>query len=274
MQTVDFTLARKAPPVLPENAVAGRTWSNGGANYDDISRQIADAIQHCVDRVDAQPGELVLDAATGTGWTARRLASRGARVTGIDFGEGVIAAAKDIGPADIDYRVADIETLPFRDGCFDAVTSTFGVMFCGNPERAASELARVCKPGGRLCLANWAPAGGVFEMFKLIRAHHPNPPSTPSPFEWGRTERQVELLGDYFDLRFEEGISFYRTTSGEAAWSAFAAGFGPVVSLLEKLDEDAARRLKNDFVAFHENRRSGVGVLVQRPYVITVGERR
>jgi ubiquinone/menaquinone biosynthesis C-methylase UbiE len=275
MQTIETTTPTKPTTVLPENAVAGRTWSNGGAGYDRISNQIADAIEHCVDRIAVRPGERVLDAATGTGWAARRLHARGAQVTGIDFGEGVIAAAKDLSPSEIEYQVADIEALPFADGTFDVVTSTFGVMFCGNPERAAAELARVCKAGGRIAMANWATHGGVIEMFKLIRSHFPvQPPPAPSPFEWGRTERQVELLGEYFDLSFEDGTSFYREPSGEAAWNTFSSGFGPVVTLLHKLDTEAAARFRDEFIAFHERRRTGIGILVQRPYVITHGVRR
>jgi len=259
---------------IPENETSARTWSSGGKGYDEISRGIADAIEHAVDRLDPKPGERILDVATGTGWAARRIAERGARVTGVDFGADVIAAARELDPHS-DYRVADAEALPFPDGHFDGVLSTFGVMFAPNPERAASELARVCKPGGRVVLATWATNGGVFRMFDLIRSYKRKPAvAPPSPFEWGKTERIVELLGEAFDLGFEEAISFFRVPDGQAAWDQFLAGFGPVVSLLETLDGERAARLRRDFIALHEEYRTGAGVLLPREYLITVGQLR
>lgn len=261
--------------VLPTNIQAARTWGAGGEGYDQVSRGIADAIEHAVDALDPQPGERILDVATGTGWAARSIAARGATVTGVDFGAGVIEAAKTLSNgAGIDFRVGDAEALDFPDGHFDAVISTFGTMFARNPEAVASELARVVKPGGRVSLANWAVGGSVHEMFKLIRSYKPaeaNP--APSPFEWGKTTRVIELLGDSFELEFEVGTSFFRPESGAKAWATFSVGFGPVVTLLDVLDDDEAEALKSDFIAFHEAYRNGAGIVVQRPYVITKARR-
>jgi 2-polyprenyl-3-methyl-5-hydroxy-6-metoxy-1,4-benzoquinol methylase len=116
------------PSVLSHNLKAGATWGSGGEAYDIISDSITDGIDHVVNRVWPKPGERFLDIATGTGWTARRLAARGARVTGIDIGEGVIEAAKRLAPG-ITFQVGDAEALTFDDASFDGVTSTFGVMF-------------------------------------------------------------------------------------------------------------------------------------------------
>jgi SAM-dependent methyltransferase len=161
--------------------------------------------------------------------------TRGAEVSAIDIGEDVIETTRALDPeGKIDFRVADAEALPFPDCHFDGVISTFGVMFCGDLERAAHELARVCKPAGRLSLATWAPNGSVFGMFKLIRSYMPPPKKvTPSPFEWGDTDRLVDLLGDEFNLGFEEATSFYRESNGAAARQAFSTGFGPVVTALK-----------------------------------------
>ncbi|MCA9201198.1 MAG: class I SAM-dependent methyltransferase, partial [Planctomycetales bacterium] len=143
-------LTNTSSVVLPENEPAAKVWNSGGANYDRISRQIADAIEHCVDRLNPQAGENVLDVATGTGWTARRIAARGANVTGVDICSTALETARSIDNSrQINFQVGDAEALQFDDATFDAIASTFGVMFCGAPERAASELARVCKPGGR-----------------------------------------------------------------------------------------------------------------------------
>ena len=122
--------------VLSHNEGAAATWGSGGRDYDRISEGVSDALAHLVNRIDPQPGERFLDVATGTGWTARLLSSYGAAVTGIDIGAGVIDAAKALAP-EIDFRVADAEALPLEDASFDAVTSSFGVMFVAQPEIAA-----------------------------------------------------------------------------------------------------------------------------------------
>jgi len=122
--------------VLSHNEGAAATWGSGGRDYDRISEGVSDALAHLVNRIDPQPGERFLDVATGTGWTARLLSSYGAAVTGIDIGAGVIEAAKALAP-EMDFRVADAEALPLEDASFDAVTSSFGVMFVAQPEIAA-----------------------------------------------------------------------------------------------------------------------------------------
>jgi SAM-dependent methyltransferase len=261
------------PTVLPTNVQAARTWGAGGEKYDQVSRGIADAIEHAVDALDPQPGERILDVATGTGWAARLIAARGAIVTGVDLGEEVIEAAKSLS-SDIEFRVGDAEALPFPDNHFDAVISTFGVMFARDPEAVARELARVVRPGGRVSLANWAIGGSVHDMFQLIRSYKPaedNP--APSPFEWGSVGRVTELLGNQFEMEFESGTSFFQPESGEKAWATFSTGFGPVVTLLEVLSDEKAKALEAEFVAFHEVHRMGAGIVMRRPYVITTATR-
>lgn len=160
-------------------------WSSGGLAYDEISRQIASALDHCVRRLAPKPGERILDLATGTGWTSHLLAGRGAKVTGVDIAAELIDAAKAIGQSSglvIDYEIGDAERLRFADASFDAVVSTFGVMFASNPEAAAGEeIARVCRKGGRIALTTWRPDSNVFEMFKVMQTYMPSPPSPPPP---------------------------------------------------------------------------------------------
>jgi SAM-dependent methyltransferase len=261
--------------VLPTNLRAAQTWGAGGTHYDRVSAGIADAIEHAVGALDPQPGERIVDIATGTGWAARSIAKRGAHVTGIDLGAEVIEAAKELSRGSgIDFQVGDAEALSFPDNHFDAAVSTFGVMFARNPEAAAAELARVVRPGGRISLANWAVGGSVHEMFKLIRSYKPGEHDpAPSPFEWGKTARVIELLGEHFDLEFEIGTSWFRPESGEKAWATFSTGFGPVVTLLRVLSKDKAEALKTDFIAFHEAHRNGAGIVMRRPYMITKARR-
>ena len=267
------------PPVRPHNAVQSATWSSGGRAYDEVSRGIADAIEHCIERLMPRPGECILDVATGTGWTARRLAERGVTVTAMDFASDVVEAARELATArnlEVMFEQGDAEDLPYPDDSFDAVISTFGVMFVQKPDDAARELARVCRPGGRLALATWTQDGNVFEMFKVMKAFMPKPAGAPppSPFEWGSPERIGELLGDDFDLTFEKGTSYYREPHGLAAWETFSTGYGPLRALVSRLNDAAREQLKRNFIAFHDGFATTLGICVPRDYWIIKGTRR
>lgn len=262
------------PAIQPHNERAAAVWSSGGRDYEEIIRGVYDGIDSTIAALAPQPGERILDVATGTGIAARACARRGARVTGIDIATGLLDAAHALsGGLAIDYRLGDAEALPFADASFDAVVSTFGVMFVGRPEAAARELARVCRPGGRLALATWTPDGAIAAMFAVMRPYMATPPAV-SPFEWGRSERLQELLGDAFDLTVTTETSHYVETGGEAAWNTFVTGYGPTRMLAASLDEERRAALKRDFVAFHERYREGEGIHVPRTYVLTLGTRR
>ena len=265
--------------IQPHNQKPSAVWSSGGAGYDQISRGIADSIEHCVLRLDPQPGERILDLATGTGWTSRLVARRGAKVIGADIAADLLAAARERAKSeglDIDYQTGDAEKLPFADGQFDGVISTCGVMFASRPDLAAAEIQRVTRKGGRVTLTTWLPDSNLFKMFLVMKPYMPPPasPPPPSPFEWGKTERIRELLGDDFDLKFEKGVSYYREPSGEAAWDTFSTSYGPTRSLTASLDDVRRAELKRDFIAFHEGFRNDLGICVPREYVLSVGMRR
>ncbi len=124
--------------IEPHNEGPAAVWSAGGYNYDAISKGIADSIEHCVLRLNPRTGERILDLATGTGWTSRLVARRGAAVVGADIASDLLDAARinaKVAGLDIDYQLGDAEKLPFADGSFDAVVSTCGVMFASRPER-------------------------------------------------------------------------------------------------------------------------------------------
>ena len=265
--------------IRPHNATPSAVWSSAGRAYDEVSRGIADAIEHGINRLAPAPQERILDVATGTGWTARRLADRGFDVTAVDFAPDVVAAARAFAGSrglDIAFDDGDAELLPYPDASFDAVISTFGVMFVQRPEDAAAELARVCRPGGRLALVNWSPDGNVFEMFKIMKAFMPKPDGTPppSPFEWGSPERVQQLLGDDFELTFETATSFYREPDGAAAWETFSIGYGPLRTLSGKLDNEVRAELERTFVDFHDGFATALGICVPRDYLVVRGVRR
>jgi SAM-dependent methyltransferase len=264
--------------VQPHNERPAAVWSAGGPAYDRISQGIADSIEHCVLRLDPRPGQRILDLSSGTGWTSRVIARRGATVTGVDIASQLLAAARAIADREalrISYQIGDAESLPFEDGEFDAVVSTCGVMFASRPENAARELARVCRRGGRIALTTWRSDGNLFRMFEVMKRYMPpaSSPPPPSPFDWGRPERIRQLLGA-FDVRFESGVSYYREPSAEAAWETFSTGYGPTRMLAASLDPERREAFREDFIRFHAGFATELGICVPRAYWLTVGVRR
>ncbi|HUT48413.1 MAG TPA: methyltransferase domain-containing protein [Alphaproteobacteria bacterium] len=265
------------PAVLPHHEAAAALWGQGGAFYDHVSYAISDALAHAAQRLNAKPGQRILDVATGTGWTARNAARAGAQVTGVDIADALLEAAQALSAhvdPPITYRLGDAEALPFDDGAFDGVISTFGVMFAANQEKAASELARVCKPGGRLVVAAWTPDGSVAEFFGVIAKHGDAPPPAASPMNWGDPEQARTLLGDAFDLAFEPGTNTAYHESADEIWDWYASGFGPIRALMDSLGEAGRAALKADMDAYHSHYSSGLGLRVTRDYLLIRGMRR
>jgi ubiquinone/menaquinone biosynthesis C-methylase UbiE len=267
--------------VQAHNLKAQTVWNSPAGRYDQISRSIADAIEHAVERLQPRSGERILDLATGTGWGSRVLAQRfpGVTVTGADIADQMLEYARASAATqrlDIDYQQADAENLPFGDRAFDGVVSTFGVMFVGKPEAAAAELARVVKPGGRVVLATWKHDSNLFHMFGVLKKFMAAPPqpAPPSPFAWGKHERLRELLGGSFDLEIEEGTNQFRYSSGQQAWNLWVNHYGPVKALAATLDDQRRGELEQDMIAWHETFKSGLGYEQPRQYVITRATRR
>jgi SAM-dependent methyltransferase len=267
--------------VQTHNLKAQTVWNSPGARYDEISRSIADAIEHAVERLQPQPGERILDLATGTGWGSRVIAQRfpSASVVGADIAEQMLEHARSaaaLHKLNIEYQHADAEALPFAAGSFDAAISTFGVMFVTKPEAAAAELARVVKKGGRIVLATWRPDSNVFHMFGVMKNFMPPPqqPAPPSPFEWGKPQRLRELLGADFDLQFEEGSNPFRYASGEQAWNLWLNHYGPSRTLAANLDDARRSEFKRAMIAWHETFPSALGFEQPRQYLIARGVRK
>lgn len=257
---------------------AARMWGLGGRHYDDVSFAISDALAHAGQRLAPEPGSTVLDVATGTGWTARNCARFGARVTGVDFSQGLLDAARDLSDhvrPPIRFECADVEDLPFEDGSFDGVISTFGVMFAPGQKRAAAELARVLRRGGRLVLATWPPGGTVEEFFGVAARYSDAPPPPASPFAWGTPQGVRALLGDRFDLDFEPGVSNAYHESARHIWDWYVRGFGPVRQIAESLDPARLKAFRADVDAYHAHFLARSGRLhVKRDYLLTIGRRK
>ena len=259
-----------------DREAAAKLWGATGRAYDEMSFMVSDALAHAAQRLQIHQAETVLDIATGTGWTARNLARSGAEVTAIDVAEEMLAGAMALSThvyPPIAFRHGDAEDMPFTDGQFDAVASTFGVVFAPDHKRAAAETARVCRSGGRLVLLTWQPTGAVADFYAVTSKYSDAPPPEASPLLWGDPDHVTSLLGEFFDLTFETGVSRSYHPDGEQGAELFASCFGPVATLLESLDEERAAQLRQDLVDLHEGYRGDVGICVERPYLLVLGTR-
>ena len=252
----------------------GVMWGTGP--YHRISETLTDIHDLVEERLQPHAGDRWLDLACGTGLMAERAAAAGADVTGIDLAPVLIATAKERAAElglDIVYAVGDAEQLELPDASFDKVSSTVGIMFTPDHEASASELARVTKPGGRIGLANWTPTGGLAGMFKVMTPYVAAPPPS-SPFDWGDEARVRELLGDAFELEFEEHVNTLRAPTAEDCWQLFSTSYGPTKTLADSLGE-RREDLHRDWVEFFEaNYASGGEIVHTREYLLILGTRR
>jgi ubiquinone/menaquinone biosynthesis C-methylase UbiE len=225
-----------------------QTWSSGdyavvGATLQIVGEQLCEA-------ADLHPGDRVLDVATGNGGTAIAAARRFCDVTGTDYVPGLLARARERAQAEgyaIGFDEGDAEQLPYGDGSFDAVLSTFGVMFTADQRRAASELLRVCRPGGVIALANWTPDGFIGRLFKTIGAHNPPPAGVASPLLWGTEAHIHSLLGDgTTDVRAVRREFVFRYQSAEHFLEVFRTFYGPMLKAFEALDDRGRDALAAD----------------------------
>jgi SAM-dependent methyltransferase len=230
-----------------ERTASPSVWTAG--DFLQIGRSYAPAAEAFIARLRLCPGELVLDVACGTGNLAIPAARAGARVIGIDSAPNLIADAKAEARAArlvIDFEVGDAESLPYGDDRFDTTVSMFGAMFAARPERAAAELVRVTRPGGRVALANWTPDGFAGKLLRAHTAVVPPPKGLPSPLAWGDPEVVRARLGDRIaTLVSTKRILELRFPIPPAAVTElFAACYGPTVVTLQATDRRGADRLR------------------------------
>jgi SAM-dependent methyltransferase len=173
------------------------------------------------------------------------------------------------------FDVADAQRLPYPDASFDVVTSCYTLNLVADYEAAARELARVCRPGGRLGLVTVLPDRGQAEIFGvLLRFMPPMPPDAPNPYLWADRDFLQKVLGDHFELSFSEGDAPQRGPSGQAMWELMASSYGPAFQLVGGLDAESRAELDRDIVAVYEGYRTPDGeISMPRPYLIITGIR-
>ncbi len=227
-------------------------WIAG--DFGEIAKAIADGGAEFVERLDLKPGMKVLDVACGTGNTAIPAARTGADVTGIDIAPNLIDQAIERAKTEgveATFDVGDAEALPYEDASFDAVITMFGAMFAPRPDVTASELKRVCKPGGLIAMANWTPEAFTGQMFKAGAKHVPPPPGMAPPVLWGSEDTIRERFADGIsDLKMERRKIVFRYPFAPAeVVEHFRKYFGPTQKAFESLDEAGRAALRKDLEA-------------------------
>lgn len=250
-------------------------WSGG--RWDDVAGQLASMHDYLVARLEPHGGERWLDVGTGTGAVALRAARAGASVVGLDLAPGMVENARrraaDEG-LDVEFDVGDAEALPYEDASFDVVASAVGVFLTPDHRVAAAELARVCRPGGRLGITAWRPGTEPFATYR--RFGPPRESGVGDPEDWGREEYVETLLGEAFELRFESADSPFVGPSAEAMWER-SLSVGPTRALFASLDEEQQEDLHRSIVDYLErNREPGEngGIRAPAEYLLVLGKRR
>jgi SAM-dependent methyltransferase len=240
-------------------------WATG--DFGMIAWNTAFAGEVLCEEVDLRAGQRVLDVACGTGNVALSAGRRFCDAVGVDFVPALIERARERAAAErlpATFEVADAESLPFEDASFEAVLSIFGSMFAPDQEKAAAELVRVCRPGGKIGLTNWTPEGMWGQLFRVHGAYLPPPPGVRPPPLWGTEARMTELLGDAVrDLRMQKRKAVFRASSAQGWFDFFKTHFGPMITVLNALDEDGRARFTADIIAELERvNRADDGTLV------------
>ncbi len=255
-------------PAVDLTAVKARqkiAWSTG--NYAVVGTTLQIVGENLCEALDLRAGARVLDVAAGTGNATLAAARRWCEVTSTDYVPSLLESGRARALAEghsVDFREADAENLPFPDASFDAVMSTFGVMFAPNQETAASELARVCKPGGRIGLANWTPESFVGLLFRTIGKYVPPAPGVKSAALWGTEARLYELFGrGAREIRVNRRAFVFRYHSPAHWIDVFRTYYGPMTRTFAALDGDRQAAFGQEVLALIESHnRSGDRTLV------------
>ncbi len=226
------------------------TWASG--DYHMIGTQILLSSELLIESLDVHAGERLLDVATGSGNAALAAARRGCLVIGLDYVPALLERARQRATAEgvvAEFIEGDAEALPFEDASFDVVTSVFGAMFAPDQEQTATELARVCRPGGRIGLVAHTPDGFIGNLFKVIARHVPPPAGLRSPIQWGTEERLRELLGDRIDeMRVQKRHIIWRYPTPSAYVEYWRRYYGPTLKAFEAVGEAGRDGLETDLL--------------------------
>ena len=253
-------------------------WGSG--DYAVIGTTLQIVGESLAEACDLKYDERVLDVAAGNGNATLAAARRGCVVTSTDYVSTLLDRGADRARAehlDVKFQVADVEALPFDDASFDAVLSTFGVMFAPDHVSAAAQMARVCKPGGRIGLANWTPEGFIGQLFKTLGRHVPPPAGVQPPSLWGTEAHVRSLFGEQAAaVAVTPRIFKFRYRSAAHFIDVFRTWYGPVHKAFASLASDKASALEKDLIEIldRNNVAGPRSLVVPSEYVEIVVQRR
>jgi len=262
------TTTATADTIVTLNAIKARqqaTWAAGDFGIVGTTLQIVG--ESLCEAIDLHSGSKVLDVAAGNGNCSLAAARRWCDVTSTDYVVSLLEDGRRRAEAErlpMQFQEADAEALPFADGSFDAVLSSFGVMFAPNHARAASEMVRVCRSRGRIGLANWTPRGFIGQLFKVVGQHVPPPPALTPPSRWGVEDYLEQLFGGAAsDIHTTPRDFYFRYRSPQHWVDVFRSWYGPVLKAFEALPTEGQQRLEQDLLSLvHNFNRSGDSTMV------------
>ncbi|MCC6988261.1 MAG: class I SAM-dependent methyltransferase [Acidobacteria bacterium] len=250
-------------------------WASGDFSVIGTTLQIVG--ESLCEAADVTGADRVLDVAAGNGNASLAAARRFATVTSTDYVPALLERGRARAEADhlaIDFQVADAEALPFPDASFDVVLSTFGVMFAPDHPQAARELMRVCRPGGRIGLASWTPAGFLGDLFRLQARHVPPPPGVQSPLLWGTNAHLAQLFAGAAGVSHAVRHFAFRYRSAQHWVDVFRTYYGPTHKAFATLDPAGQAALEADLLALLDRAKAGragaSGLVVPGEYLETV----
>jgi SAM-dependent methyltransferase len=239
-----------APDYAAIKAKQQAAWSSGDYSVVGVTLQIVG--ESLCEAMDLRAGQSVLDVAAGNGNCSLAAARRFCEVTSTDYVQDLLRRGRERAEAErlpITFQVADAEALPFAEGAFDAVMSTFGVMFAPDQERAATELMRVCRSGGKVGLANWTPDSFIGQLFKTLGRYVPPALGLKSPALWGSRERLGELFAEAGDIAVAERQFVLRYRSAQHWIETWRSIYGPLQKAFDTLDAEKQLALEADLIA-------------------------
>jgi SAM-dependent methyltransferase len=242
-----------ATPVVPDleelKARQQAAWASG--DYAVVGTSLQFVGESLTEAIDLRAGQTVLDVAAGNGNATLAAARRWGRVTSTDYVPALLERGRARAVAEglaVTFQPADAEALPFSDAAFDVVLSTFGVMFAPNQDRAAAEMVRVCKPGGKIGMANWTPEGFIGQLFKIIGKHVPPAAGVKSPSLWGTEPRLAEMFSGAGSIVATRKVFNFRYLSAAHWIDVFRTWYGPVHKAFAALPEAKQTELESDLL--------------------------
>lgn len=280
-QNTSYSPVQPAPAPLDLEALKTRQramWATGDFSIIGTTLQIVG--EDLCEAADLAAGSQVLDVACGNGNATLAAARRFCSVTGVDYVPALLSRGRDRAAAErlpIHFVEGDAERLPFADGSFDVVLSTFGVMFAANQARAASELLRVCRSSGKIALASWTPEGFLGAMLRTVAKHVPPPAGAPSPLFWGSEAGLESLFGSEVRVVHKARKEFvFRYRSPEHFLQIFRDYYGPTYTAFRALSGDKASALESDLLSLFTggHRKGSAALAVPGEYLEVVLEKK